>query len=100
MSRWGHPVQPPTHPMWGPYGVWVPYPPTVPMVHQMQGHAAGHNTRSSVFSRLNFGQSDSNNVGQKLLITSRKLPAQEKGKAPMKQVYVPKKKAEISTAPA
>jgi hypothetical protein len=27
VSHWGLSVQPPTHPMWGPYGVWVPYPP-------------------------------------------------------------------------
>ena len=40
VSRWGPPVQHPTHPMWGPYGVWVPYPPMAPMMQQMQGVAA------------------------------------------------------------
>ena len=64
VSRWGPPVQPPTHPMWGPYGVWVPYPPMAPMMQHMQVVVADLSSCPLVFSRLNFSQSSSNNNNQ------------------------------------
>ena len=64
VSRWGPPVQPPTHPMWGTYGVWVPYPPMVPMMQHMQVVVADLSSCPLVFSRLNFSQSSSNNNNQ------------------------------------
>ena len=36
VSSWGPLVLPPITPQWGPYGVWVPYPPAAPMHHQQR----------------------------------------------------------------
>ena len=92
VSRWGPPIPPPVTPQWGPYEVWVPYPPAA-HVHSQQrwGDPAGSIPRPSVFSRLNNCQSSSSGTSQDRVITSRTLTPQESGKAPMQQVYVPKK---------
>jgi hypothetical protein len=51
VSRWGPPISPPIMPQWGPYGVWVPYPPAAPMHSQQRsGQPAGQVPRTSVFS--------------------------------------------------
>lgn len=77
----------------------MPYPPMAPMQHQVQAEPASHDSRPSVFSRLNFGDLSSSGVERGQPIASRTLTTQEKGKAPIKQVYVPKKKDEVSAAP-
>jgi hypothetical protein len=75
VSRWGPSVQPPTLPMWGPYGVWVPYPPMAPMIQQIQGVVAGP-SHPLVCSQLNFGQSSSSHEKQ-LPQPPKVLPAHE-----------------------
>ena len=65
------------------------------MIQQMQRVVAGP-SRPSVYSRLNFGQSSSNHEKQppqptKALV-AHEILAHVKGKAQIKQVYVPKKK--------
>ena len=74
VSRWGPPIPPPVTPQWGPYGVWVPYPPAAP-VHSQQrwGDPTGSIPRPSVFSRLNNCQSSSSGTSQDCVITSRTL---------------------------
>ena len=73
-------------PQWGPYGVWVPYPPAAPMHNQQRwGEPASQVPRTSVFSRLNHSQSSSGGASQDF------VAPQESLKAPMQQVYVPKK---------
>ncbi|CAD6267748.1 unnamed protein product [Miscanthus lutarioriparius] len=74
VSHWGPPIPPPVTQQWGPYGVWVSYPPATPM----------HSQQSS--------------TSQDRVITSRTLTPQESGKAPMQQVYV-HKKVEIPIVP-
>jgi hypothetical protein len=60
------------------------------MVQQIQGAAAGP-PRSSVFSRLNFGQSSSNYEKRSQqppkMLPAHEIPTQVKGKAQIKQVY-------------
>ena len=99
VSRWGPPIPPPVTPQWSPYGVWVPYPLAAP-VHSQQrwGDPAGSIPRPSVFSRFNNCQSSSSGTSQDRVITSRTLTPQESGKAPMQQVYGPKK-VEIPVVP-
>jgi len=77
----------------------VSYPLAAP-VHSQQrwGDPAGSIPRPSVFSRLNNCQSSSSGTSQDRVITSRTLTPQESGKAPMQQVYVPKK-VEIPVVP-
>jgi hypothetical protein len=64
------------------------------MVQQIQGVIASL-SRSLMFSRLNFGQSSSNYEKQSLqppwMLSAYEILAQVKGKAQIKQVYVPKK---------
>ncbi|CAD6336677.1 unnamed protein product [Miscanthus lutarioriparius] len=92
VSRWGPPIPPSVTPQWGPYGVWVSYPPTAPMHSQQRwGEPVGQVPRTSVFSRLNNGQLSISGASQDRVITSRTLTPQESGKVPMQQVYVPKK---------
>ncbi|CAD6266680.1 unnamed protein product [Miscanthus lutarioriparius] len=92
-------IPPPFTPQWGPYGVWVPYPPAAPVHSQQRWEdPAGSIPRPSVFSRLNNCQSSSSGTSQDRVITSRTLTPQESGKAPMQQVYVPKK-VEIPVVP-
>jgi hypothetical protein len=70
------------------------------MHHQQRwGETAGHDSRQSVFSQLDNGQSGSSGPSQGRVITSRTLISQEKGKAPMQRVYVPKK-IEVPVAPS
>ena len=65
VSHWGPPIPPPVMPQWGPYGVWVPYPPAVPMHSQQKwGDPTGQVLRTFVFSRLNQGQSCSGGASQ------------------------------------
>jgi hypothetical protein len=65
LSHWGPPVSPPTQPMWGPYGVWVPYPSVAPMHHQQRwGETGSHDSQHSIFSQLNYGQSSSGSASQ------------------------------------
>ena len=67
------------------------YPPMAPMHSQQRwGEPAGQISRTSMFSRLNNGQSSSGGASQDHVITSRTLTPQELRKAPMQQVYVPK----------
>jgi hypothetical protein len=52
VSRWGPLIPPPVLPQWGPYGVWVPYPPSAPIQAQQRvGELTSPVPRSSVFSR-------------------------------------------------
>jgi hypothetical protein len=65
VSRWGPPIPPSVTAQWGPYGVWVPYPPPAPMQgQQRRKEPAGLVHKPSVFSRLNNGQSSSSGVNQ------------------------------------
>ncbi|CAD6252364.1 unnamed protein product [Miscanthus lutarioriparius] len=99
VSRWGPPIPPPVTPQWGPYGVWVPYPLAAPVHSQQRWEdPAGSIPRPSIFSRLNNCQSSSSGTSQDRVITSRTLTPQESRKAPMQQVYVPKK-VEIPVVP-
>jgi hypothetical protein len=88
----GTPIPPPAMPQWGPYGVWVPYPPAVSVQGQQRlGWPTDPVPRPFVFSRLNNGQSSSSEAIQGLTIPSKALALQVLGKAPMHQIYVPKK---------
>ena len=89
-SRWGPPLPPVAPPpQWGAKGVWVPYP-MAPTTIQRGGGAVGSYAKQTIFSRLS-GQSSSSGTHQGRVITSRTLTLQESGKAPMRQVYIPKK---------
>ncbi|CAD6339316.1 unnamed protein product [Miscanthus lutarioriparius] len=58
---------------------------------QRWGEPTGQVSRTSMISHLNNGQSSSGGASQDRVITSRTLTPQESKKAPMQQVYVPKK---------
>jgi hypothetical protein len=47
--------------------------------------------KPSIFSRLNNGQSSSSSMNQGQMITFKTLASQGLERAPMRQVYVPKK---------
>jgi hypothetical protein len=92
VSHWGPPIPPPVTPQWGPYGVWVPYPSPAPMQgQQRRKEPASPVQKPSVFSRLNNGQSSSSSVNQGQMITFKTISSQGSERAPMRQVYVPKK---------
>jgi hypothetical protein len=55
------------------------------------GELAGQVPRPSIFNRLNNGQSSSSGVNQGQVILSKALTSQSSRKAPMQQIYVPKK---------
>jgi hypothetical protein len=76
----------------GPYGVWELYPLATPMQGQQGlGELAGLVPRPSVFSRLNNSQSSFSGVNQGQVIPSKAPTLQSSRKAPMQQIYVPKK---------
>jgi hypothetical protein len=60
-------------------------------VQQRRKETAGPVQKPSVFSRLNNGQSSSSSVNQGQMITFKTLASQGSERAPMRQVYVPKK---------
>jgi hypothetical protein len=92
VSRWGPLILPPVTPQWGHYGVWVSYPSRAPMQgQQRRKESTGPVQKPSVFSRLNNGQLSSSDVNQGQMITFKTPASQGSERAPMRQVYVPKK---------
>jgi hypothetical protein len=66
---------------------------------QRLGEPVGLVLRHSIFSRLNNGQSSSSGANQVQITTSKTSTLQRPRKAPMQQVYMPKKVEVLATPP-